>query len=153
MNPSHIVHTARGWLGTRFHHQGRLKKTATHKGGVDCLGLIVGVAKELDLRSLDGRELADYDEQNYSHYPDADHLFSRLTELLRPIKKEETQPADIILLNIDSHPQHLAIVSDFEAGKGIIHAFAPARSVVEHALDSYWEQKIVNCFRLKAYNN
>jgi hypothetical protein len=36
MHDSHpIVACARSWIGTRFHHQGRLKKADGHKGGVD----------------------------------------------------------------------------------------------------------------------
>ncbi len=40
-----IAAASRSWIGTAFHHQGRTKKTTGHKGGVDCLGLLVGVAK------------------------------------------------------------------------------------------------------------
>jgi cell wall-associated NlpC family hydrolase len=43
--PHPIVTQARGWIGTPFHHQARLKGI-----GCDCLGLCVGVALELELR-------------------------------------------------------------------------------------------------------
>ncbi len=43
-----VVRVARTWLGTPYHHQGRVKGA-----GVDCAGLSVGVAKELGLSDVD----------------------------------------------------------------------------------------------------
>jgi len=42
-----IILQARTWLGTKYHHQGRLKKSKAGAGGVDCIGLIIGVIDEL----------------------------------------------------------------------------------------------------------
>ena len=138
-----IVHCARSWLGTRFHHQGRLKKTALHKGGVDCLGLLVGVAAELGLHALTAA-----DETNYSHHPDAVRLRKRLSALLTPILSDQIAPGDVLLLDIDGNPQHLALVSDIGGALGIIHAYAPARAVVEHQLDAWWQKRIEAAFRI-----
>ena len=38
ITPEQIVAQARTWLGTKYHHQGRLKKSAKGPGG--CLSLI-----------------------------------------------------------------------------------------------------------------
>jgi cell wall-associated NlpC family hydrolase len=143
-----IVTAARSWLGTRFHHQGRIKQTATHKGGVDCLGLLTGIAHELDLRSGDGTPLAAFDETDYPHQPDVIRLKTRLNALLNAIAITDIQPADILLLNVDGSAQHLAIVTDLGDELGIIHAYAPARQVVEHHLDSYWNAAISAAFRI-----
>lgn len=137
-----IVQAARGWIGTRFHHQGRLKKTENSKGGVDCLGLLIGVARELELPFLA------YDETDYSHYPDTEKLQQRLGAALKQIGVGEIAAGDILLLSIDSNPQHLAIVSDMAGGLGIIHAYAPARAVVEHGLDTWWRERIVAAYRV-----
>lgn len=142
-----IVACARGWIGTRFHHQGRIKKTATHKGGVDCLGLLAGVAAELDLRKHDGTPLVSFDETDYPHQPDVSRLQAMLSGLLQPVAIEHIAAGDILLLRIDESPQHLAIVSDSGDGFGIIHAYAPARSVVEHGLDDWWRERITAVFR------
>lgn len=150
MHLSHaIVACARGWIGTRFHHQGRLKKTAAHKGGVDCLGLLAGVARELNLLDDKGAELAAADETNYPHYPDCTRLRRRLGGLLREIPESELRPGDVILLEIDRQPQHLAIVSDCGNGLGLIHAYAPAKAVVEHTLDAGWRARIAAAFRVR----
>lgn len=137
-----IVNSARGWLGTRFHHQGRLKKSENNKGGVDCLGLLIGVSAELNL------PFTEQDETSYSHSPDTQKLREKLAHSLQEINISEINSGDILLLNIDGQAQHLAIVSDMADGLGIIHAYAPARAVVEHALDAWWREKIVAAFRV-----
>jgi len=143
-----IVACARGWLGTRFHHQGRLKKTDQHKGGVDCLGLLVGVAAELKLSAPDGAALAAYDDTHYSHQPDTKYLQEKLSSLLTPIAVSKISPGDVFLLNIDESPQHLGIVSNMAEGLGLIHAYAQARRVVEHRLDTWWRSRIQMAFRI-----
>ena len=143
-----IVECARSWLGTRFHHQGRVKKTVAHNGGVDCLGLLVGVANELQLTAPDGSPLAAADDTRYSHLPDTLQLQHRLEALLQEIPVEGIFPGCILLLSINDNPQHLAIVSDWKDGLGIIHAYAQARKVVEHALDEYWKSRIIRAFQI-----
>src|SRR5690349_19110626 len=95
-----IVACARGWLGTRFHHQGRLKKTGTHSGGVDCLGLLVGVANELNLRDANQKHLADFDRTDYTHMPDTQYLREMLGTLLIAIPINNISPGDIALFQI-----------------------------------------------------
>ena len=138
-----IVNTAKSWIGTRFHHQGRLKKTDNHKGGVDCLGLLIGVAQELNL------PFYEYDETNYSHYPDTQKLRENLAKYLQEPHKNNIEIGDILLLSIDGNPQHLAIVSEINGAKSIIHAYAPAHAVVEHILDNWWQERVVAVFRIK----
>lgn len=139
-----IVACARGWLGTRFHHQGRIRKTGQHKGGVDCLGLLVGVAAEMDLRGADGRALALADRVDYPHRPDSAQLRKRLAEVLVEIPCGGIAEGDVVLLRVDDSPQHLAIITDL----GMIHAYAPARAVVEHELDGWWRARMEAAFRV-----
>ncbi|MEK6746865.1 MAG: NlpC/P60 family protein [Pseudomonadota bacterium] len=137
-----IVACARGFVGTRFHHQGRLKKTDSHKGGIDCLGLLIGVANELNL------PFTQYDEINYSHYPDVQKLRQKLAGALQEIPIENMRVGDVLLLNIDGNAQHLAIASEISNELAIIHAYAPARSVVEHVLDDWWKKRVEAVFRI-----
>ena len=148
-----VVHTARGWLGTRFHHQGRLKKTDKHTGGVDCLGLLVGVAAELDLETVRGEPIAMFDKATYTHTPDILALKNTLAHILFAIPPGDMSVGDVVLMNIDGRAQHMGIITDIAGKKGIIHAYAPAHAVVEHILDSYWQERIVAVFRLPSYNN
>ena len=143
-----IVRAARGWLGTRFHHQGRLKKSPAHPGGVDCLGLLVGVARELELKDGAGRMLYAQDECDYSHQPDTQRLMTRLKDVLIPIPRGSIAEGYVVLLKIDGSPQHLGIIGRSEVGLTLIHAYAPARAVVEHALEEWWLQRIEAVFTI-----
>lgn len=135
-----IVDTARTWLGTPFHHQARVKGICC-----DCLGLVVGVVGELGMKDRNGQLLAGYDEVVYSKEPDGAYLTQKLTDLLEETK--EPQAGDLALFSVRDNPQHLAIITDYEGGLGMVHAYAPARKVVEHRLDDDWNSRLVKVFR------
>lgn len=137
-----IVTEARTWLGTRFHHQARIKGV-----GCDCLGLVVGVVDQLQLRNAAGELLSSFDEVNYSRLPDGAYLTEKLAALLHEVPFEEMLPGDLALFDIKGNPQHLAILTDYEASIGMIHCFAPAHRVVEHRLDDEWKSKLVKVYR------
>lgn len=144
-----IAACARSWIGTRFVHQGRLKRCTAHSGGVDCLGLLAGVAKELDLRTPDGRLLADCDQQDYPRYPDTDMLRDTLERLLMRVEEGEMREGDVLLLTVEGRAQHLAIAGRMEDGElSLIHAYAQAGRVVEHRLDALWREAIAGVFRV-----
>ena len=117
------------------------------------MGLLVGVARECNLRSKTGMLLADVDEFNYPHYPDTARLREMLSTHLQEAASDRYQVADIVLFEIDGRAQHMGILASpstmhHAPSTTIIHAYAPARAVVEHALDESWRQKIVDVFRL-----
>ncbi len=147
-----VIACARTWIGTRFHHQGRLKRNQQHAGGVDCLGLLIGVARELNLLDRQGRPIADADELAYPHYPDGIKLLNTLRHYMTEIPLSALAPGCIALFRMDAMPQHLGIISDYMGSDkpelGLIHAYAQARKVVEHRLDEYWREKIVVVFKL-----
>lgn len=128
-----IIRAARCWLGTPFHHQGRLKGV-----GVDCAGVIVEVAREL--------QIGDVDMQGYGHRPDSRELERLCHEHMTPIPFDEAQPGDVLLIMIDNAPQHLAFLTGLHGGWGMLHAYAPARRVVEHGIDQEWTDRIVAAF-------
>ena len=142
ITPLRIVQQARTWLGTPFHHQARLK----HKG-CDCLGLIVGVVDELGLKDKTGKLLASYDEITYSKQPDGARLIAKLQSALKEVPKAKMKPGDLGLFKIGDNPQHLAILTDFEGGLGMIHCEARTRKVVEHRLDDEWNERLIKVFR------
>ena len=142
MNPDPIVETARKWLGTPYHHQGRLKGK-----GCDCLGLAVGIAKELQLLHPSGELLCSFDQPNYPRQPDGSYFVLKLEEVLFEVPKEDAAAGDIGLFAIQGNPQHVAIFSSFLGELGMIHSFAPARKVVEHRVDKEWQSKLVKVFR------
>ncbi len=143
-----VVARARGWLGTRFHHQGRLKKSGGQRGGVDCLGLLVGVAAELELNDRHGRPFGAADVRDYCHLPNTQKLRDTLLTVLDEVPVDDVAPGDVLLMDVDGRAQHLGIVTDWCGGLGIIHAYAPARAVVEHALDGWWRGRVVLALRV-----
>lgn len=138
-----VIAQARDWIGVPFAHQGR------SRSGVDCLGLLVMVAQGLAL-NFQCRPVRDCDDVTYGHRPDTVQLRAGLCAYLEPLSITAMQPADIVLMRVEHVPQHLAIVSDYpEPGqRGMIHAYAPARKVVEHRLCERWSSAIEAVFRL-----
>ena len=126
---SEVVCCARGWLGTPWHHQGRVKGV-----GVDCVGVVIGVARELGL--------SDFDATGYGHRPDSRELERIAREMMREVPVPEARPGDVLLVEVDKQPQHLAFLTD----AGMLHAYAPLRRVVEHRISDDWAARIVAAF-------
>ncbi len=137
-----VVARARGLLGVRFIHQGR---DATH--GLDCLGLLMVVSQGCGIRFGEVMPMA-LDRRDYGSRPDAVMLEARLRQWLMPVA--DMQAADVLLLRVQGAPQHLALVSDYpqEGTFGMIHAYAPARKVVEHRYDARWQDATQGVFRI-----
>lgn len=134
MTPQTIITAASAYLGTRWHHQGR--STA----GVDCLGLIVLTARDCGI--------AVQDRFAYSRQPDGHYLRAELDAQLEQIA--EPQPGAVLMMRFEREPQHVAIMAD---GGDMIHAYAMARKVVRHRLDSIWMSRIVACYRFPGVVN
>ena len=126
-----IIDEARTWLGTPFKHQGRVKGR-----GVDCAGLIVGVAKALDIE--------DYTFTGYGREPNKGMLESEIAKYCIPMPKP--MPGCILVFRFAYEPQHLAIYTDQNT---IIHAYQKARKCIEHRLDDKWRNRLVSCWGYK----
>ena len=143
-----VVRQARTWLGTPFHHQGRLKGI-----GVDCIGLVVGVAQELELTDDKGNLLASYDRTDYPPIPAGDSLKRPVSLHLIPLPSEgEYLLGDVLLFRFYQDPQHVGIISELPDGElGIIHCYASIGKVVEHRLNDTWKRLIVAAFRFPQF--
>lgn len=124
-----VVAEARSWKDVRWHHQGR------SRAGVDCVGLVIKVSHALGL--------SDFDIADYARQPDPTMMRALLAAHMNPITKPEA--GDVLLMRFEREPQHVAIMTD----SGIIHAYAQARKVTEHRLDSVWRSRIVGAYRFK----
>lgn len=132
-DPLAIVATARSWIGTPWRHQGRLKGV-----GCDCLGMIVGVAREL------GYAVAD--RTDYAREPDGRELLDGLDLHLAQVA--EPAPGDVVLFEIRGRPQHVGLISDRpDGGLGLIHAFAGARKVIEQDFAPGWPGPVAGFWR------
>ncbi len=143
-NSNKIVEIARTWLGTKFHYTGRVKKNGINNGGVDCIGLIIKVGEEIDF-CANGKNIINYDYLDYSRYPDHKEMRNFLDSHFKKITKMELSFGDIIYLNFQNMLEHVAIFSDI----GMIHCYVEAGKVVEHRINTYWQEKIVGYYRFE----
>ncbi|MEM6681144.1 MAG: NlpC/P60 family protein [Pseudomonadota bacterium] len=131
MHAAQFIAAARLCLGTRFRHQGR---SPAH--GLDCVGLIIVAARSA------GREV--HDMRAYGRQPQP-------ADFARYIKKNALSSADtpspgaIGLFSFGAGPQHAGIFTDI----GIIHAYAPARKVIEHGFRDPWPSYLSAIFQFQ----
>lgn len=131
VNRSAVVAEALTWLGTPYHHQGRLKGV-----GVDCIGLVIGVCHAL--------KLTDYDITGYSKRPDGS-LKQTMATQLNVIQREHAKPGDILLFAFGSVPVHVGLLIDQDT---LIHAYSPNKKVVQNSLDARWRGLIAGAFHI-----
>lgn len=127
---SQILHEARTWLGTPFHHQARTKGV-----GVDCAGLVIGVGQAL------GFSIEDHPRRNYSRFPVVGRSLINYVEkngIQVPIDQAAVGTVLVFWIHKRTRPQHMAIVAPH--GK-IIHAWYEAGEVVETHLGPYWDER------------
>ncbi|MCE2991390.1 MAG: hypothetical protein LW825_00465 [Candidatus Jidaibacter sp.] len=137
-----IIFSARKWLATPFKHQGRLIGI-----GCDCLGLIMGVAKECNLKTLTGELITNLDRTNYHIIADGKNLEQILNVNLTKLNALEL--GSLVLMEFDSNPSHLAIISDNAYGSfNIIHADIRRSMVVEHVLNEDYIKRIKQIYKL-----
>jgi NlpC/P60 family putative phage cell wall peptidase len=115
-----VVAAARAWLGTPYHHAADIKGA-----GVDCAMLLVRVYCDLGL-------VAPFDPRPYTK----DWMLHRGEErflgflLARSIEVADPEEGDVMLFRVGRCFAHGAIVVKAEP-MTILHAYAPARRVVE----------------------
>lgn len=133
-----IVEKARETLGTPFHHQGRLAGA-----GIDCVGLLVHVAKSLNIPHVD---LAVYPLS-----PRGRWLEEILQKSLLPIQASDAGVGDVVCfwMRRPDLPQHVGIVSEASNGKilKIVHTYADVGKVVEHNFSGHWPNRIASVWR------
>ena len=119
-----IVAEARSFIGTPFLHQGRMKGV-----GVDCIGLVIEVARKL------GMVAPDFDVNGYGREPDGT-LLDQLAQHLSRTSEAEMKPGDVVVVRFAGDPQHVGIVSPYlyEGRRAIVHASSTIGGVIETRL-------------------
>lgn len=138
IDPHRAVALARSYLGTPFHHQGRLRGV-----GVDCVGLVLCVAREL------GVVPQGWDVPGYSRHPDGVELVRHLTERMDAVP-DAMRPGDVVLVAFARHPQHVGIVGDYRhGGLSLIHADGLRGHVIETRLMFTAAMRYVAAYRFR----
>jgi len=131
------VEAARGYLGTPFHHQARVRGV-----GVDCVGLVICVARELGIIA------PQWDVTGYARQPDGSQLMHHLSDQLLPVTRAEMRPGDVVCVAFARHPQHVGVVGDYvHGGLSLIHADGQRGQVLETRLLFSEAMRFVAAFR------
>ncbi len=113
-----IIKTARKYIDVPWEHQGR------SYFGVDCLGLLVLVAKELKFNPIDVID--------YSMFYNPKLLIKGfLNNGCRKIAISNAVSGDMVLINVGKAPMHVGILSWKDNVRHIIHSYRPAKFVRE----------------------
>lgn len=128
-----IIGEARSWLDVRFRHQGRSR---IH--GVDCAGLIIVVAKALNISEFD---IADYRRE-----PKRDEFVNHFRNNMIEKNIADRKPGDVILIRDKMFTCHSVIFNIDQGQEIIIHAFASRKKVVEESYSDDWKRRTTQCF-------
>jgi cell wall-associated NlpC family hydrolase len=129
-----VVTEARSWEGTPFRHQGRRRGV-----GVDCAGVVIGVARALCLPHEDWR--------GYARIPDGHRLEQILERNLVPCGRD-LAVGRVALFRFSELPQHVGIITAHPGGGwGLIHSYARMGRCEETRLDERWLRRLVRVYR------
>jgi len=134
-----IADQARLYIGTPFRHQGR-----SRIGGLDCVGLLVRIAKDL--------KLSEYDFSIYSAEPNPAQFMeiARACPDIERVNLKDRKIGDFLTISLPKYPCHVAIISfQSTSEERMIHAWAGAGAVTEHRLDEFWFSRVRECYRFK----
>lgn len=130
-----VFSAARELIGTPFQHQGRKKGI-----GIDCAGVPIWTMKQLGL--------ADINVSNYPRSPNG----KMIVEIERHCEKTIIKPGVLVVYRISALPQHMGIISVYNDGLGLIHAWDIAKEVVEHRLPEKWNDRLIGYYALPGVN-
>lgn len=147
ITPELVVSTARGWLGTPYHHQGAVKGA-----GCDCLGFIRGVFHEL--HGFTPEDPPAY-TMNWGEYGREELMLEasrrHLVEVavaepghVLPIDKQKWEVGDVLLFRarIGAVAKHCAIVSGEDM---MLHSYSGV-GVTETSI-GIWKNRTAGVFK------
>ena len=128
-----FVAAGRRYIGTPFRHQGR------GHGGLDCVGLLVAIARDLGLPHRD--------VTGYTRRAEGMGFLEHFRGQLLEIPLGAITPGDVLVFVETVYPCHTGLCSSRHGALHLIHAHAPRRMVIEEPLDGAWRQKLRFAFR------
>lgn len=150
MDREAIVAEARSWVDppTPFHHQASVKGV-----GCDCIGLLAGVGRALQIEGAADFARAMLDEfAGYGMDPNPALLRRGCGQYLVPIARKDVRLGDVLLFTMPKakgEPKHFGIVSRLDP-MYMVHSWAGgAKRVVENRVDAMWERRILACYRFR----
>lgn len=130
-----IVDHARSLLGVPFKHQGR------NALGMDCVGVLIDLAKYLQLDYPGTKQRYNFNPQTYS-------IRAELEKYLVPVPLENMQPGDVVIMCILGNEPHVGILAEHDGDLTLIHSYQTVGKIVEHRLDAKWLRRIVGAYSI-----
>lgn len=144
LTSKHVAEEGRTWLGTPWRHQAMLKGI-----GVDCVGLLAGIAKNLNLFDA-SLLMRDPILRGYGREPDPRALALACETYLEQTDRRFLL-GRIVFLRVPrgSYPQHFGLISR-EDPPCLIHATAAhPRAVTENRLDRAWAGRVFRVYKFR----
>lgn len=143
---SRLVDAARAYAQARvpFKHRGR-----NPARGLDCAGLVWCSYRDC---SVDVHDHTHYGREPFKSGLEM-HVERALgpAVLTAPVREEDLQDGDVIVLRFHTNPHHLAIVASAEYGGAaalnVIHADGMSKRVIEHRLTTDMVNRITHVHR------
>jgi cell wall-associated NlpC family hydrolase len=127
-----IIDSSRSIIGTPYVHQGRVKGV-----GVDCIGTVLIVARELNLTN--------FEISNYGRRSEGVEMYQEfVNQCGRPV--DNPLPGDIVMF-AQNDWRHCGILAYKGEDLTLIHTHRVVKKCVEHNLDDYWRSLMVAAFR------
>jgi cell wall-associated NlpC family hydrolase len=133
--PERIVAEARSWLGVPWRHQGR------SRAGIDCVGLVVMVARAL--------ELSEHDSTGYGRHAEGQALVAEFRDHMDGIALGAARPGDVLIFAERAYPCHCGILSERLDHPHLVHAHALRRQVIEEPYLGEWPERVKFAFRFR----
>ncbi len=134
MTGKEVVIVAKTYIGTPFHHLGRVKHV-----GIDCIGIILGVAEELEIPLIIHPEFKRYGRRAKQR-PLLDYMNEQF------VKTEKREIGSIVVSWFDrktKEPSHMGIVT----GIGQVHTNGHLGIAIEEHWSPKWVTRIVGYYK------
>ena len=129
-----VCEVAKTYVGTPFHNLGRVKGI-----GIDCVGIILGVAKELKIKLVIHDEFKFFNRRTRQR-----PLLDYMDEQFIKIEKREVGSIVVSWYNRNTkEPSHLGIVTEV----GLVHTHGNLGIVIEEHWSPKWTTLISGYYR------
>jgi NlpC/P60 family putative phage cell wall peptidase len=138
-----VVAAAEGWIGTPYVHQ-----AAVRQGGCDCLGLILGLWREVHGEMP---EVVPPYSMDWSEPQGQEALWQAARRHLQAKPPGDAAAGDVLLFRMrdGAVAKHLGVQVASGGAAAFIHAYA-RRGVVRSALSQPWRRRLVARFEFPA---
>jgi hypothetical protein len=140
-----VQKVVREYIDTKFHPIGRVKG-----GGVDCVGLVLCVSEDLNLKDSAGVPFRRMDYPKYSVQAIDSKVQDECKRRMIEKMKMNLLPGDVVTMKVPYNPCHTGIITEIGGVLHIVHALNSGSRprVIEHILDKKWRHCITGAFSL-----